>query len=89
MQAQQQATEAWSLTRKGLQNSELSRELDGARPETNTTLFAFLRRHFLEVDGSRGWGLGGSEVAGLVGFASATSRCVSPTAAFRDRRKLG
>ena len=54
MQAQQQATEAWSLTRKGRQNSELSRELDGARPETNITLFAFLRRLFLEVDGSRG-----------------------------------
>jgi hypothetical protein len=28
--------------------------------------------------GSRGWGLGGSEVAGFGGFASATSRCVSP-----------
>jgi len=28
--------------------------------------------------GSRGWGLGGSEVSGFGGFASATSRCVSP-----------
>lgn len=47
--------------------------LDGARKSVVLSETLPGRRR-----GSRGWGLGGSEVAGFGGFASATSRCVSP-----------
>jgi hypothetical protein len=73
MQAQQQATEAWSLTRKAQrarQGGEISMVL--AQSVVLSESVPGSRR------GSRGWGLGGSEVAGFGGFASATSRCVSP-----------
>ena len=74
MQAQQQATEAWSLTRKAQrarQGGETSSRWCSHEVVLSETVPGSRR-------GSRGWGLGGSEVAGFGGFASATSRCVSP-----------
>jgi hypothetical protein len=55
------------------ETEEARRELDGARKSVVLSETVTGRRR-----GSRGWGLGGSEVAGFGGFASATSRCVSP-----------
>lgn len=53
---------------------EARRELDGARTGRRVERNSVTGR----TRGSRGWGLGGAEVAGFGGFASATSRCVSP-----------